>query len=103
MKQKTTWSDNHVPLHDLNGIVSDKRITSFQNILETEYLSQEWGIPAKQVLLSGDGHWWITLDYRNGDIPSIAWIDVECDEDIKVAESFAEFLAGLRPDEEFSI
>jgi hypothetical protein len=51
----------------------------------------------KQVLLSGDGHYWITLDYRNGPHPSIAWIDVECGEDVQIAESFPAFLLGLVP------
>jgi len=31
----------------------------------------------------------------------VAWIDVECDEDIQVAPTFAAFLEGLRPESEF--
>lgn len=49
------------------------------------------GLPPKQVLLSGDGHYWITLGYRRGEVPSVAWIDVEFGEDIQVAPTFAEF------------
>jgi hypothetical protein len=101
MSQETSWAEDHVPLHDLAGIVTDPDHSTAQNILDTPYLAEEWGLPPRQVLLSGDGHWWITLDYRGGDEPSVAWIDVECGEDIQVAPSFSSFLQGLRPDSEF--
>ena len=103
MTQKTTWSDDHVPLAELAGIVTDAKIETVQNILDSPEMTNEWGVPPRQVLLAGEGHWWVTLDYRNGDIPSVAWIDVECDEDLQVAPTFADFLAGLRPDEEFAV
>lgn len=98
MTQRTTWEEDHIPLHDLAGIVTDPNHDTAQNLLSTAYMTQEWGLPPKQVLLSGDGHYWITLDYRLGDPPSVAWIDVECEEDVQVAPSFAAFLAGLVPD-----
>jgi hypothetical protein len=101
MTRRTTWAEDHIPLHDLAGIVTDPEIRTALNILETAYMTQEWGLPPRQALLSGDGHWWITLDYRNGDVPSVAWIGVECDEDIQVAPTFAEFLEKLRPRSEF--
>jgi hypothetical protein len=101
MTQRTTWADNHVPLNDMTGIVTDPSIRTAQNILKTAYMTEEWGLPPRQALLTGDGHWWITLDYRNGDIPSVAWVDVECGEDVQVAASFAAFLDGLRPISEF--
>jgi hypothetical protein len=101
MSQGTTWADDHVPLHDLAGIVTDPEVRTAQNILDTAYMTAEWGLPPRQVLLSGDGHWWITLDYRRGEVPSVAWIDVECGQDIQVAPSFAAFFEGLRPDSEF--
>ncbi|NYZ63430.1 SMI1/KNR4 family protein [Luteimonas deserti] len=98
MAQPTSWAKGHVPLHDLFGIVTEPEHETAQNLLSTEYMTQEWGLPPKQVLLSGDGHYWITLDYRAGDSPSVAWIDAECDEDMQIAPSFAAFLAGLVPD-----
>ncbi len=97
MQQKTTWADDHVPLEDLAGIVLDPQHETAMNLLDTEYMTQEWDLPPKQVLLSGDGHYWITLDYRNGPEPSVAWIDVDCDEDVQIAESFSAFLLGLVP------
>jgi len=95
MTVKTTWSENHVPLSELFGIVTDRTIETGQNILDTAYMIEEWGLPNKQVLLNGDGHWWITLDYRQGEIPTVRWIDVECDEDILIADNFEDFINGL--------
>ena len=98
---KTTWADNHVPLTELFGIVLDKNFNSSHNIMESYNMTEEWGLPEKQILLTGDGHWWITLDYRNSDIPSIRWIDCECDEDIHIADSFADFIGELVSEDEF--
>lgn len=76
MSRPTTRADDHVPLYDLAGVVTDPERDTAQNILDTPYLTEEWGLPPRQVLLSGEGHWWITLDYRNGEAPAVAWIDV---------------------------
>jgi hypothetical protein len=102
MNQKTTWADNHIPLSELFGIVTDKAIETSQNILDTNYMTEEWGLPQKQVLLTGDGHWWITLDYRGGNNPTVRWIDVECNEDIHVADSFDDFIDGLVSEDEYA-
>ena len=89
-----SWAENHVPFDELFGLLPPDTTGSI-SILDTPYLTQEWGIPEKQVLLSGDGHWFITLDYRHGSEPSVTWIDTEMEEDIPVAASFSAFLAGL--------
>ncbi len=102
MTKKTTWADNHVPLTELFGIVLDKESDSAHNIMQSDYMTQEWGLPDKQVLLTGDGHWWITLDYRQGDIPSVRWIDCECGEDLHIADSFDDFYNGLASEDEFA-
>jgi hypothetical protein len=103
MSQPTTWSTNHVPLNDLAGIVVDPNHDTAVNLLATPHMSQEWGLPPRQVLLSGDGHWWITLDYRRDAEPSVSWIDVECGEDVQVAPTFSAFLDGLRPASNFDV
>ena len=101
MVKKTTWADNHVPLDSLWGIVTDKSIESAHNLLDTPYMTEEWGLPNGQVILTGDGHWFITLDYRKGPEPSIRWIDTECDEDIEVAINFDEFIKALVSEDAF--
>ena len=98
----TKWSEVHIPLFALGGIVTDPDHRTAHNILETGYLTAEWDLPEKQVLLVGEGHWWITLDYRSGDIPSVAWIDVECEQNLQVAPTFTAFLAGLRSRSHFA-
>lgn len=97
MKQPTSWAEDHVPLDDLAGIVLNPEHETALNLLESACLMEEWGLPERQVLLSGDGHYWITLDYRNGPEPSVAWIDIDGGEDMQIASSFDEFLAGLLP------
>lgn len=123
MKQRTSWSENHIPFPEMFGIITEeaiadwqktwpeKRLLDFyiedrtlefsQNILLTAYMTKEWGLPEKQVLLAGEGHWWITLDYRNSSSPSVRWIDVESSEDLLVADNFDEFIQGLIPEENF--
>lgn len=102
MTQKTTWAEDHVPLSELFGIVLDKNFKTAQNIMHTAYMTEEWGLPLKQVLINGDGHWWITLDYRNGAEPTVMWIDVECEEEVKIADNFEAFLNGLVSEDEFT-
>jgi len=103
MSCPTTWADDHVPLDSLAGIVIDPNHRTAQNILKTAYLTQEWGLPPRQVLLTGDGHWWISLDYRAGEVPSVVWLYVDLGQDIQVAPSFAAFLDGLLPESAFAI
>lgn len=57
----TSWADDHVHVDHLFGIGMGKE----KGILESEYLIQEWDLPKNVVLISGDGHSWIALDYRN--------------------------------------
>jgi hypothetical protein len=48
------------------------------------------------VPFDGDGHWYLCLDYRSNSLtPSITHAEIEGDEEILVAGSFAEYLAML--------
>lgn len=69
---------------------------------ETPYMIEEWELPSDIILLSGDGHSWVVLDYRNysGDNPPISFIDVEVNKDIKIANSFEEFISKLEKNED---
>lgn len=57
------------------------------------------------VPFDGDGHWHLCLDYRvNHRQPTVSYVDVECDHQTKIAESFTDYLSQLRfdvRDEEF--
>lgn len=96
---KTSWADSFVPLESLAGIGNDGSPDDADNVLVGVPLAQEeWGVPAKQVPLCGDGHWWITLDYRAGEEPTVSWIDTEVDEDLILAATFADFINKLLPE-----
>lgn len=51
------------------------------------------------VPLDGDGHWYICLDYReHQEDPQVTWIDLECDHQEILANSFAEYVELLTLD-----
>lgn len=72
------------------------------SILVTPYMTREWKLPPRQALLSGDGHTWLSLDYRAGEDPKVVFLqDDGWEFSVSVlAESFDQFLAKLRPAEE---
>lgn len=46
----------------------------------------------------GDGHWYMCFDYRSSGprgVPSITFVDFECEREELVAQNFLEFLSGL--------
>ncbi|MFD6421271.1 SMI1/KNR4 family protein [Streptomyces sp. NPDC060198] len=91
----TSWSENHVPLDDMMGI---GRHDGQPSLLDSPYLVEEWGLPSPLVLLSGDGHCWIALDYRTcgerGE-PSVTWFDVDTDTELPLATDFRMFVERL--------
>lgn len=51
------------------------------------------------VPFDGDGHWHLCLDYRkNSASPSITHVDIECDREYRIADSFPDYLAKLDVD-----
>jgi hypothetical protein len=98
--EPTSWATDHVPFDSMFGIGENN-----EGILQTPYLLREWRMPDGLILLTGDGHWWIALDYRvTGPTgpPSVAWYDNEVGEDIQLAADFKSFVEGLRSEAEFS-
>ena len=96
--QRTSWAEDHVALDELNGIGPYEALPKgLHNIYNSTYMTAEWDLPQSQVLLAGDGHWWISLDYRSRSSPSVRWLAVDSGEDLELAPSFADFLADLRP------
>ncbi|HCF51712.1 MAG TPA: SMI1/KNR4 family protein [Bacillus sp. (in: Bacteria)] len=88
-----SWADNHVNVSGLYGISFDENESS---ILESRYLIREWEMPENIILLSGDGHTWIALDYRNvAENPPVIFIDNEFEEIIELAPNFERFLQNL--------
>lgn len=86
----TSWADDHINIDYIRGIGGE------ESILESEYLIEEWELPKKIVLISGDGHTWIAFDYRNtNENPPIILIDNDGEDIIELAPSFELFLNGL--------
>lgn len=93
--QPTSWCDSHVPFDTVEGIGTAKGTIS---LLDTPYLVQEWGLPSPLVLLTGDGHWWIALDYSGcwpGGEPSVSRFDTELDQEQHLAADFRTFVESL--------
>ncbi|RST61192.1 SMI1/KNR4 family protein [Siminovitchia terrae] len=88
----TGWADDHVGVDYINGIEEE-------GILSSNYYIEEWELPNDILLLCGDGHWWIAMDYRNTkEEPPIIYVDLEWGEDTFILElvpNFKTFLEGL--------
>ena len=52
---------------------------------------------SRLVPFDGDGHWFLCLDYRNGEEPGVAVIDVETGRDLQIASTFEDYLRLLVP------
>lgn len=91
----TSWSESHVPFDGMMGI---GRREDQLSLLDTPHLVEEWALPSPLVLLSGDGHCWIALDYRlcgrQGE-PSVMWFDTDWNTELPLAADFKTFIEGL--------
>ncbi|MBQ4818167.1 SMI1/KNR4 family protein [Bacillus pumilus] len=85
-----SWAEDHIQFNHLLGIAED------EGIMDSAYLIKEWELPEGLVLINGDGHTWVAMDYRKTkENPPIHYFDVEMEEDFKLADSFDEFIQGL--------
>ncbi|MGF9727138.1 SMI1/KNR4 family protein [Bacillus safensis] len=85
-----SWAEDHIQFNHLLGIDED------EGIMDSAYLIKEWELPEGLVLINGDGHTWVAMDYRKTkENPAIHYLDVEMEEDFKLADSFDEFIEGL--------
>ncbi|OPW89441.1 SMI1/KNR4 family protein [Bacillus altitudinis] len=85
-----SWAEDHIQFNHLLGIAED------EGIMDSAYLIKEWELPEGLVLINGDGHTWVAMDYRKTkENPAIHYYDVEMEEDFKLADSFDEFIEGL--------
>jgi hypothetical protein len=71
------------------------------SILSSPSVIDKLGLPYKLILLEGDYHSWIALDYRDKDIPSVTYFYEDFSEEerkwgsIEIASSFDSFLTKL--------
>ncbi|WP_144468645.1 SMI1/KNR4 family protein [Bacillus pumilus] len=89
-----SWAEDYIQFDHLLGIGKK------EGILESDYLIKEWELPKDIILISGDGHSWVALDYRNTtENPPVHFFYLEMEEDFKLADSFNEFISKLYIDE----
>ena len=88
----TSWADDHVNVHCIMGIGEE-------GILSSSFYINEWELPEGLVLLCGEGHWWIALDYRNTkENPPVIFVDSEWGQELfilELAKDFTEFINKL--------
>jgi len=88
-------SDGFVTIGSIAGICDADSIGS---ICHTPYLLREWSLPDRLVLLDGDGHSWIALDYRTGtDDPPVILIESDGGTHLVLAPNFSALLASFVP------
>lgn len=95
MTTPTSWAPDHVPFDTLMGIGPNAL-----SLLDTPYLVGEWELPSPVVLLTGGGHWWIALDYRECGVdgePSVVWLDTDDGSELALAPDLRAFFGGLVP------
>jgi len=62
---------------------------------------EEWNLPKDLVLLDGDGHTWIALDYSDRKVePSVVLLESESNTCITLAKNFEDFIALIKPYDE---
>jgi hypothetical protein len=104
---RTTWADDHVALHGISGIGSQKRY-SLCGETGSRFWIDEWGYPPIGVYFAdcpSAGHDMFCLDYREcgpGGEPKVVHVDQEWDYKITViADTFESFIRGLESAEAF--
>ncbi|MEJ9331090.1 SMI1/KNR4 family protein [Bacillus licheniformis] len=94
----TSWAKDHIEFDYLLGLGKK------EGILESQYLIKEWGLPDNLILIHGDGHTWVALDYRDTkENPPVHYFDSELQENFRLADSFGEFLSKLYTDDSVDI
>jgi hypothetical protein len=85
-----SWGNNFVQIDYLFGIGEDP------GLLDSIYLRKEWGIRSKKLLIiSAEPPIFICLDYRRKLNPSVVFIDVDNNQEIRLAKDFEEFINRL--------
>lgn len=68
------------------------------SIFDSAYLTKEWGLPEKLVLIEGDGHTWLALDYRESKTdPKVIVIESDEGKSLLVANTFKDFVQSVLP------
>ncbi len=70
----------------------------YRSIFDSASLVEEWELPENLVLIDGDGHTWLALDYRSSDKdPKVIVIESDESNSLIVANNFKEFVQLFLP------
>ena len=78
--------DGYIDINKLNDATLNEH--GVNTILCSHYMIEEWELPQDLVLLQGDGHTWIALDYRKGEDPPVIFIESDECYSLLIAENF---------------
>ena len=91
---KYYFSDGFYELGELFGVEPDKH----RSIFNSPGLVSEWKLPKELVLIDGDGHTWLALDYRDSKTePKVIVIESDSSNFLVVANNFDDFVQALLP------
>ncbi|MBI1891264.1 MAG: SMI1/KNR4 family protein [Burkholderiales bacterium] len=90
--------DGYVSVGSIAGL--NPRPGAHGSITQTTYMVDEWDLPKGVVLLDGDGHTWIALDYRQAkENPPVIFLISDSGRHINIAKDFSDFLDRMIPSE----
>jgi hypothetical protein len=94
--------DGYVSIGSLAGVTLEE---CHGSVLHTRAMTEEWELPPGLVLLDGDGHAWIALDYRRRwwrrrAEPPVILVESDSGQTTELRATFAAFLAALVPYDE---
>lgn len=91
----TSWAADHFQVAELFGI------STKMSIIDSPYLIKKWALPKNIVLISGNVHNWIALDYRYGtSCPSVLLLDEDGEGIQTIALDFSSFINGLTTEDD---
>lgn len=68
----------------------------YRSIFDSPALIKEWGLPERLVLIDGDGHTWLALDYRESKYnPKVIVMESDNHKFLAVSKTFDEFVQSL--------
>jgi len=88
--------DGFVSINQIFGI--DPAPLAAGSIYCSADMAEEWELPAGLVLLDGDGHTWLALDYRTTQsAPGVVFVIADGGLVVPLADSFEELVSALVP------
>lgn len=91
---KYYFGEGFYEIGEFSGLNPDK----YCSIFDSAGLVKEWELPTQLVLIYGDGHTWLALDYRCSDTePKVIVIESDEFNYLVVANNFNDFVKSLLP------